>query len=687
MSFLNAVFLFGLAAGAIPLLVHLLSRRRARKREFPSIEFLKEILYRRIRRARLRQILLLLLRTVAITALAVALARPAISVFGGAFSSGNTSTVILIDNSLSMGARWKGESSFQKAVRTAKKIVSSAGSSDELFVVTAARPASSVSNFPLHGASVASKKIDDIPLSNAAQDLGAAFALSYDLAAGSDKLNKEVFIVSDFQVAAFNQLQDALEAPASSRRVKVFFCPVGMSMPNASIREAKVVPGAGRAGKTRRVALELYNNEPGVSTPFPVWLYQGETVVGESFADIPPGGSAGIEIAASDVAGGSEGGRAEIASDALDGDNKRYFLWGRPEPVKVLVLKQAGAGAEPFVETALGLTRVGYRPIEADVKTVGDTHRLSAAEYAVVVLTEVERLPIRLVSEAKDFLLSGGGLLILLDGRSDLRFYNDDILSELMGVRITGFWDGGGAFTRLKEKAVGHPVFSGFDVSPGEALSGAMFYKAVEVSGSDSSRVLAEFSNGLPAIVESGRVMLFTSGVDLDWNTLPLSGAFLPLLHQAVVYLAGPRVKQTSYLLVEEAFSMDVDSLVPSARVVQVDQWGHETKVLVEPAGAGFRLSGAPVEKPGVYHWRAGEKILKSFVANVDPAESALEPVDPEKLIRAAGGREFVLRDEEHISARLRDLRIGKPIWREFLLLSLACFVLEAVISRNRGWV
>ena len=74
MTFLNGLFLFGLFAGLVPVLIHLLARRRAERREFPSLEFLREILYRRIQRARLRQFLLLMLRILAMCALAAALA-------------------------------------------------------------------------------------------------------------------------------------------------------------------------------------------------------------------------------------------------------------------------------------------------------------------------------------------------------------------------------------------------------------------------------------------------------------------------------------------------------------------------------------------------------------------------------------------------------------------------------------
>ena len=75
MSFLNPLFLIGLAAAAIPILIHLFTRKRPREMAFPSLEFLAEVNRSEIRRLRLRQWLLLLLRTLAIAALALAMAK------------------------------------------------------------------------------------------------------------------------------------------------------------------------------------------------------------------------------------------------------------------------------------------------------------------------------------------------------------------------------------------------------------------------------------------------------------------------------------------------------------------------------------------------------------------------------------------------------------------------------------
>src|ERR1035437_6021941 len=105
MTFLNPFFLFGLAASSLPVLFHLFARKKSRRGEFSSLRFLRKLEKTSMRSVKIRQILLLIVRTLLITALVLAFARPALKGYLGSFfgsSHANTSMVLLIDNSASM---------------------------------------------------------------------------------------------------------------------------------------------------------------------------------------------------------------------------------------------------------------------------------------------------------------------------------------------------------------------------------------------------------------------------------------------------------------------------------------------------------------------------------------------------------------------------------------------------------
>src|SRR6185295_2251642 len=120
MWFLNPLFWLGIAAVAAPILVHLVRRTRARKIEFPALVFVRQVPQRTIRRRTLRNLILLLLRCLAILLIVLAFTRPFFTSRSAAKESDSVgATVILVDASLSM----RREQLFAAALQRAESIV------------------------------------------------------------------------------------------------------------------------------------------------------------------------------------------------------------------------------------------------------------------------------------------------------------------------------------------------------------------------------------------------------------------------------------------------------------------------------------------------------------------------------------------------------------------------------------
>ncbi|HZJ72193.1 MAG TPA: BatA and WFA domain-containing protein, partial [Planctomycetota bacterium] len=134
MNFLNPFFLFGLAAAAIPIVIHLFTRRQPREVRFSSLEFLSEVHQSEIRRLKLRQWLLLLLRALAVAALAMAMARPALRGSAGGGDAATT-VVVLVDRSGSMGADGARGPILVDARRAVEDLFATLGAADEVLLV------------------------------------------------------------------------------------------------------------------------------------------------------------------------------------------------------------------------------------------------------------------------------------------------------------------------------------------------------------------------------------------------------------------------------------------------------------------------------------------------------------------------------------------------------------------------
>ena len=137
MNFINPAFLFALAASALPLLIHLLSRRRAREVPFSSLRFLERSDRKSMRRINLRRLILLALRTLAIAVIALAFARPVITGRTASLFPGKEpkSVVVMVDRSYSMGVRGNEGTAFDAAAAAALDIAGGLEEDDELTIV------------------------------------------------------------------------------------------------------------------------------------------------------------------------------------------------------------------------------------------------------------------------------------------------------------------------------------------------------------------------------------------------------------------------------------------------------------------------------------------------------------------------------------------------------------------------
>ena len=114
-SFLSPLFLVGAVAAAVPILLHLFHRKTEIVIDFPAVSLLKRAPVQQHRRRRLRELLLLALRVVALVLLALSFARPYFA--GAAAADSAPLTVIAVDTSMSMTAPGQFDRAREAAVR------------------------------------------------------------------------------------------------------------------------------------------------------------------------------------------------------------------------------------------------------------------------------------------------------------------------------------------------------------------------------------------------------------------------------------------------------------------------------------------------------------------------------------------------------------------------------------------
>jgi len=137
-----ALFAAGLAAVAIPILIHLLARQRRKPIEWAAMRFLIEAFKKHRRRLQLEQLLLLAVRCLVLALLGFALARPILQGTAIIEQGGSRTVTLIIDNGLASGALGENQQpALARHVEAAVNIVRSLGPGDAVSVISAARPA------------------------------------------------------------------------------------------------------------------------------------------------------------------------------------------------------------------------------------------------------------------------------------------------------------------------------------------------------------------------------------------------------------------------------------------------------------------------------------------------------------------------------------------------------------------
>jgi hypothetical protein len=266
-----------------------------------------------------------------------------------------------------------------------------------------------------------------------------------------------------------------------------------------------------------------------------------------------------------------------------------------------------------------------------------------------VTADDIERAAIVIVNDAPvasltaerlvAFVKRGGGLLVALGGRAAWPGNPADLLAAAPGAPVDRTR---GASARLGALDYGHAVFEPFRAPRSGDFSGARFYGYRAVTPAADARIIARFDDGAPALVErrvgDGRVLVWTSTFDLEWNDLALKPVFLPFVHRMALSLAA-YAERPSWVTVGEV-------LDPADRAAGAAGRRQEPRVVLTPSGQRVTLDGEgpdvlELAEHGFYEVRAAGRDAAPVItvaANVDLDESDLTPMDPQDVAAAATG-------------------------------------------------
>jgi Aerotolerance regulator N-terminal/von Willebrand factor type A domain len=551
MGFVQASLLAALAAVILPILAHLLFRRRFRPVDLGTLRFLKVAVRRDTRRRWLKRWLLLALRLGCVVLLVLLFARPYRAAFSGGGDAGLA--VVLIDRSASMARLRDGARLIDHAVRELPEVLARVPARSRVEVAwfdVKAEPLGS----PSADGRAALVGLEAPATLTGATDFAAALTwAAARCAAARGGGPVAVHVLTDLQRTGFG----SLEGFAFPKDVPVHVWDVGTEASgNVAVTEVRPVSLMVRADNPTTVQATVLNahTEPLDQRPVRLRLAnRGKVIDIPAVASAAAWASTTVSFETPPLGPGLWQGTVSVAGDdELPLDNARHVAIYAAAKPRVFVLdgaaREVAALAEAyFLEAALRLAPPGESvpdgPFQVTVLPYGADARVpDLGQVDVLVTANVAGFPAADAARIRAFLDRGGSAVVFGGGNlspGDAGYTTAGLsVGEVAGphaARDVPF--------RIAELAGDHPVLGPFADPQHGDLHRLMFSGCTRVAPAEGVRVLARFRDGTPLLLERqtgpSRVLWCAASVGREHGEWSRSRLFLPLVHQLIRGAAG----------------------------------------------------------------------------------------------------------------------------------------------------
>ena len=691
MSFLAPSVLWWLFSASIPFIIHLVSTRRTQKVEFSTIRFIKVLEHDAIRKLKLRQWLLLVLRTLVIILLIFAFARPVKVGYFPAWAAGDKTTkmIVLLDNSASMSSLHNGQTLLNRAKETLLEILEGVEGKlrVDIYQTTPLLKRLSEEFISLDQIGGLLSLIHETSgkdnLSSSIEDI-LSFA-RLESGVSDEVANQEFFIFSDFPLTITEDWKPGsthVTALVSDWRYYLF--PQPEIENNLSVSSVNVLSQLRLLGHLITVAANVTNQTTEPRNSIPVQLYFDNDRVSQVVSDFASKQSKDFVFQAFPNHSGSVRGVVEIPEDNYELDNQTFIQFSIPPKIRCKVI---GSSEEELLLLTLALSSINQDSlfVQTDKISSYSTGPLSLEETDILILVDPGNLSTSLMNEITAFTGRGGNLIVFLgeDYSESENLYLAETLSlPLSNGLITLTED---AFYQVAVIQKDHPLFQDF---PAEDLKKEMpnIFAYVSSREGDRGSTILSLSNGDPLLMEidasPSKVLAFFTMPVLNWTDLPMRGIFVPLLHRILVYLATDEDQLTS-VEVGESVAISLRREFISGEIEMTSPGGRKT--ILVPDYRRELVTIENIDEAGVYQlFSNGQKIV-SFVANVSRSENPSERLNREELLDIfPPDRTRYVEWSEDAVASVVEARRGTELWLLFLLAALVILVTETWIGRVR---
>ncbi|WP_199137441.1 vWA domain-containing protein [Pedobacter sp. ASV12] len=670
MNFLYPGFLFALLTVAIPVIIHLFNFRKFKRVYFSNVAFLKEIKAQQSSRERLKNLLILCCRILAIVFLVFAFARPFLPSTSKIDQSKGNIVSIYIDNSYSMEAVNKEGSLLDEAKRKAKEIVKAFQLNDRFQLLT--------NDFEgrhqrLLNADELIQAVDEVKISAASRQLQQVINRQQSIFTGAS--NRFAYIISDFQQGFAGNQPIKTNPNTNVSLIKLN----SNALPNVAVDSAWLLSPTHQAGTTEKLVVQLHNygDEDAKNIPIKLTINQQQKAI--SSLNIAAGKTQTDTLAYSGLGLGWQRGTLSIKDFPLTFDDQLNFSFRVNANQKVLSIN--GQTAEKYIKALFGADPY-FQLTEMPERNINYS---ALASYSLIVLNSLDNPASGLAQELKTYIANGGSVVVFPNVKADKNVYS----SFLTSLGLPAIADVNASATKVSHIELKHPLFKEvFETLPQNIdLPQVNHYFNFVENNQRSKEDLLSLPAGKLFFARypmgNGQAYLAATDLNNEDSNLAKHPVFVPLMYkiafasakeQPIYYTAGRNNVLESQKIVlgaNQTLKLVADNfeVIPELR-----QTNGKTLLYVADQ----------VKKAGYYELKKADSTLAVIAFNDNRTESDMHYSSADQIKELFGKQPLTFLDpkSDSIASAVSSKNNGTELWKLCLILSLVFLAIEILLVR-----
>lgn len=683
MSFLNPAILWGLAALAVPIIVHFFNLQRPKTVLFSNIALVKEVQKNVTRRLKLKQWLLLLARLLAVAAAVLAFANPVWVSKQSKLLRGNRSVAVVIDNSASMIAGNEKGAYLQQAIALTKNIFNTYTPQDEFLLLTTGDLTFR------HNFVEREEALEQLQTLNIRQKVCTQNLILSSIGQIFERSNnrvKELYFLSDFQTSTVVKDTQQLKLSLDSSTLVKFVPLASRQQKNLYLTSHQLNAQIIEKNKPINLSFTVMNDGDKDVKDLGIRVNVDGKVVAISSQNIPAKSSQAVKMPFTPAASGWQSGYIELDDYPIEFDNKRYFSFYVPENEKILIIEGERAEGVNILYKDL-FTQ--FQPTFISDKAISS---VQFSEFRAIVFVGVKDISTGLSEKLNQFLNAGGGVMLFPGTGANLSTLN----AFLQGIGVGQFGDLVSAQSGVKASQMDleSPLLEGVfaPTQKNKSLDAPVIFRYFPLTlkgGVVQSKILS-LENSSPILTENkvgnGTLYLWSMMPNDAWTDFHVKTLFPPMMYRCTQLMsrtqAGAENQDLGKFspLTVKTDKQDVIKLKGEKEQEYIpEQYVQNEQTILKFDKLDMQA--------GNYKLMQNDKELTRISFNISDQESKLAFTTSDELedLLQKNGLDFVqvLKPEPYsITSTISVEKEGNPLWRIFLIVALLALLAEVLILR-----